>query len=137
MKQSYPRGVLLSHLRKFECRPLINVLVTKHRTSQTTPTSPLVENYPSCSHAGHRQEEHHPPATSLLSSCSALASHWLSLLFPLVTAGFPHKFIQMSSSIKLNKATGKNAGISINFSSLHFGGTGFKITRCPQLNNIT
>lgn len=28
--------------------------------------------------------------TCLLSSCSASASHWLSLLFPLVTVGFPY-----------------------------------------------
>lgn len=32
MKVSDPRGVQLSHLRKSECRPFINFLVTKHRT---------------------------------------------------------------------------------------------------------
>lgn len=36
MKLSYPRGVQLSHLRIFECRPSINFLVTKHRTPYTT-----------------------------------------------------------------------------------------------------
>lgn len=36
MKLSYPTGVQLSYLRKFECRPFINFLVTKHRTPHTT-----------------------------------------------------------------------------------------------------
>lgn len=36
MKLSYPRGVQLSHLTKFECRPFINFLVTKPRARSST-----------------------------------------------------------------------------------------------------
>lgn len=97
MKLSYPRGVQLSHLRKFECRPSINVLVTKSRA----PHSPLMwadissgweySQLPTCcTHTGRALPTCQLPAELLL----CLSLHWLSLLFPLVTMGFPYSFIQ-------------------------------------------
>lgn len=98
MKLSYPRGVQLSHPRKFECRPSINFLVTKHRTPHTCwcgPTSPLVENHPSCSRAGHTGRAS--------STCHLPAELLLCLSLTLVCFAFSFSYHGISILIHSNE----------------------------------